>query len=204
MNRYLAPTLTVAILAGTIATAMQQDKPASWQAPSISYESCQKTGGQMPEFFSSVDIQTTAETITFDFQTKEHGEISLEYIPDGVVRRGPDHHYLADGTMMADLPAHEASYWEDGQLVREEITYLPDNTYAIETNKLSIDDDGVLSYKLHVDGNLFLTSNLQLIKKPELAKEHRLIRRCFVAKRQVAKSYFLGRAPELFWFEGCA
>lgn len=158
MNNYLAPTLTLAILAGTLANAMQQDAPASWQAPSLSYEVCQKTGGQMPEFFRSVNIQTTSETITFAFQTKEHGEISLEYIPDGIVRRGTDHHYLDDGTILADLPAHEASYWQDGHLVREEVTYLPDNTYALETNKLFIDDDGVLQYELNVDGDLWLSA----------------------------------------------
>ena len=44
-----------------------------------------------------------------------------------------------------------ASFWDDETLVREEITYLPDDTYVLETNEFNVGEDGKLIYKLIVD-----------------------------------------------------
>lgn len=132
--------------------------PTSWQSLRSSYEKCEKTSGHMPKFFESVAVDHTEKTIKFTVTTVEHGVFTLDYHPDGIVRRGTDYHYLKDGTVLPDLPSHEASFWKDGALVREEVTYLPSGQYALETNTLTVGDDGALSYELRLDDEVLLTA----------------------------------------------
>lgn len=143
---------------GVLITSASAEMPESWENLKSSYATCQKTGGELPEFFESVSVEWSGENITFKPMIKDHGEIKLTYYPDGIVRRGEDYHYLADGTIMPDLPAHEASYWDDETLVREEVTYLPDNTYVLETNEFNVGNDGKLTYELIVDDKTMLTA----------------------------------------------
>lgn len=49
------------------------------------------------------------------------------------------------GTVLPDLLSHEVAFWQDDQLVREEVTFLPDGSYAFETNALSVDGEGTLT-----------------------------------------------------------
>ena len=162
MNNLKAPVLAAAIAVGAVVNLIGSpalaDVPENWRANDMSFETCSKTGGQMPEFFVSVDVDVSDEAVVFNFLTRDHGPVSLPYHPDGLVRRGTDYHYLADGTVLPDLPAHEAAYWEENRLIREEITYLPDNTYVLETNTLEMNADGQLSYQLHIDGELWLSA----------------------------------------------
>lgn len=160
MNRFKIQALAFAISAviNLTGTAVLAEIPTNWQSDDMSFDTCSKTGGQMPEFFESVDVDVSEDAVVFNFVTKEHGPISLLYHPDGIVRRGTDYHYLADGTVLPDLPAHEAAYWEENRLIREEITYLPDNTYAIETNTLEMTENGKLTYELSINGNVALAA----------------------------------------------
>lgn len=141
------------------AASAQAQTPTIWLSASGQYDECVKTGGQMPEYFQSVSLELIEDTILFSVETKEHGTFPTVYQPDGLVRRGRDYHYQADGTVLADLPSHEASFWEDDQLVREEVTYLPNGSHVIETNRIWITETGELSYELYVDETLWLTAS---------------------------------------------
>lgn len=135
------------------------DVPQSWIDAQGSYEVCERTGGDIEEYFESVELTVSGETITFVTQTKHHGPIATVYQPDGLVRRGNDFHYLEDGSVLGPIPSHEASFWDDGTLVREEITYLPGNSYAMEANQITLGASGKLDYVFHVDDQLWLSAS---------------------------------------------
>lgn len=156
MKHYLAPTLAACIALGFAVEA--SGETGTLNQIRSSYDTCQKTGGDMPEFFESAKVNVDGDTVTFATKTKEHGVIEMVWDVDGIVRRGEDHHHLTDGTVLPFLPAHEATFWKDGSIVREEVTFLPDNTFVLETNTLTIAEDGALDYKLELDGTLLLSA----------------------------------------------
>lgn len=122
-----------------------------------SYSSCQKVGGGLPSFFSSVQIEQKDDGFAFVTET-DMGPTLTEYVPDRVVRLGSDYHYQDDGTVLPELPAHESSYCDQGTLHRSEITFLPDNTYAQEEITMEINDDGVLEFELIVGEDMLLSA----------------------------------------------
>lgn len=148
--------LTVAAMTQSPSAPLIDGAPQGWKNLKSSYDTCKKTDGVLPEFFNSVDISIDGDVITFAANTAEHGVIASTYKVDGIVRRGSDYHYQADGTVLPDLPSHEAAFWEKNELVREEVTYLPDGGYAMESNTLSVDADGALNYSLIIGGNTLL------------------------------------------------
>lgn len=135
------------------------DAPANWVAAQGSYETCQQTGGEMQNYFESVELTVDAHSVTFLVETNGHGQITTVYHPDGLVRRGSDFHYLKDGTVLGPIPSHEATFWDIGELVKEEVTYLPGKTYAEEENRVALGDGKVLNYVLHVDGKLWFSAS---------------------------------------------
>lgn len=155
MKHYLAPTLAASIALGLALDASGNTETLKHFRSS--YENCQKTGGDMPAFFESSRISVDGETVTFAIQTKEHGTLDMVWKVDGIVRRGEDHHYLADGTVLPFLPSHEATFWKDRAIVREEVTFLPDNRFVLEANTLTIAEDGALHYQLELGGVLLLS-----------------------------------------------
>ena len=162
MKSYFVATIeamfTIGCALSALLSAAMADVPASWENLKPVYETCRKTGGDLPGFFETVSTEVTAEEIIFKPLIKDVGVIEMTYFPDGIVRRGEDYHYLADGTVLPELPAHEASFWKDETLVREEITYLPDNTFVLESNLFNVSEDGTLTYELIVDSKTMLTA----------------------------------------------
>ena len=148
----------VALLSGACVTPALADVPAGWTAAQGTYEACAKTGGEMEWYFESVKLQVDGDIVTFVVQTFDFGPITTVYQPDGLVRRGNDFHYLEDGSILGPIPSHEASFWEEETLIREEITYLPGNTFATESNQVSIREDGALDYLLNVNDELWLSA----------------------------------------------
>lgn len=158
MKRELALTLAIILMP----IAQVQANPLN-ACPKFqhSYSSCQKVGGAMPQFFSSVKIEQKDDGFAFLTET-DVGPMPTEYIPDRVVRLGSDYHYLDDGTVLPELPAHESSYCDQGTIHRSEITFLPDNTYAQEEITMEINEDGVLAFELIVGEELLLSATCTL------------------------------------------
>ena len=151
-----ALVLTMAIVLAPIAQ-VQASPLSACPKFETSYSSCQKTGGAMPQFFSSVQIEQKGNSFAFVTET-EMGPMPTEYVPDRIVRLGSDYHYLEDGTVLPELPAHESSYCDQGSIHRSEITFLPDNTYAQEEITMEITEDGVLEFELIVGDDILLSA----------------------------------------------
>lgn len=148
--------LTMAIVLVPIAQ-VQASRLSACPKFETSYSSCQKTGGAMPQFFSSVQIEQKEDGFAFVTET-DMGPMPTEYVPDRIVRLGSDYHYLEDGTVLPELPAHESSYCDQGSIHRSEITFLPDNTYAQEEITMAITEDGVLEFQLIVGDDTLLSA----------------------------------------------
>lgn len=118
-----------------------------------SYSKCEKLGGFLPNYFSSVKIKKGLKAYKFTVSTT-HGLVEFNYIPDKIVRLGSDHHYLDDGTVYQDLPSHESYYCKELKLFGNELTILPDHSIAHETFIMEIDDKGKLLFEAKVNGDL--------------------------------------------------
>ena len=75
-----------------------------------------------------------------------------------LARRGNDFHFLEEGSILGPIPPHEASFWEEETLKREEITYLLGNGFATESNQVSIREEGALDYLLNVSDVSWLSA----------------------------------------------
>ena len=122
------------------------------------YSNCQKTGGVLPEYFTSVEIKLRRRAFHFTTQTFQ-GPQSTKYIPDRIVRLGSDWHHLHNGTVLPDLPSHESSFCEAGTLFRSEVTFLPDDTFVREELQIKVAENGKLMFEITVGDEVLLQAS---------------------------------------------